>query len=866
MIDSRQLYQRIQTSQHSDCQKAWKQITLSEVESFAHCLENDVPLSCLSTKHPRLKSPIVLHFFLEEMVRAIDNDNIFIDYVARLRYRIHDQEIPWMPINNAQDVSHILGTSTIIKSKGGRFYHIFSEGCNKAFKYSFWVPIDFQEQTIRIIKEGHSLEENALLYKQKEQFHNHLKGSAAFPVIGYLSYLSTYIFDRVGEDAIKQYFIKMIRQCKDDLNSPISTDVYMMYIFGFRWHLKTAKSSVSEEYNRCQILFMRLILPYTIASCCFVKTRRLLYKSINLTDEEIRTLEEIYHSERYAITRMQLSDDSDIHLPYADCTWSDIKESINPIIKPFLENRILPYFNTVLSNLKKNDKFKKNVLYIEKVPKYKSALHRIYNSLFLYYQEQLYSSNLQSLQEDSDTYIIYYKRNERYKSLTINISNLPESFQMELRLVFRHMSEGQIISYSKSLINFIQYNVSRDSTLKNAFDISNYQIIAYCKKQEIEGCSSNKSRILSALRLYFDVLAKSSEDYSSLHNLINDIRLLPSIHSATEHIPEEVWIALNKHKQEFVNPQHRLVFDILNETGWRWSEVSSLNDDCLYRDNETCAPMIKTQISKTRESHLNNHLSSISRICISEKLYSQLDEYIHLNEHERKTLNTHFVFFSIIKGKAVKLHTQDYNKAVNKIIQDNHITDLEGKLFSYHSRQSRKTVAFQLINNGADVSAVQQQLGHVNSDTTKKIYAEVSKYRLAELNDHFFKQKFGYLIKPENLKLFSEQERRVLYHDFKLHLRDVDMGVCTKHPSEGPCIQNGVTTCAKCPKLCVSKNNRSEIELKLSNAEKRITEFELEYRKYGIPREEYQDYIEFKQALSDRDGFIKLLNRIDHEQ
>ena len=92
------------------------------------------------------------------------------------------------------------------------------------------------------------------------------------------------------------------------------------------------------------------------------------------------------------------------------------------------------------------------------------------------------------------------------------------------------------------------------------------------------------------------------------------------------------------------------------------------------------------------------------------------------------------------------------------------------------------------------------------------------------------------------------------------------MGVCTKHPSEGPCIQNGVTTCAKCPKLCVSKNNRSEIELKLSNAEKRITEFELEYRKYGIPREEYQDYIDFKQALSDRDGFIKLLNRIDHEQ
>ena len=50
--------------------------------------------------------------------------------------------------------------------------------------------------------------------------------------------------------------------------------------------------------------------------------------------------------------------------------------------------------------------------------------------------------------------------------------------------------------------------------------------------------------------------------------------------------------------------------------------------------------------------------------------------------------------------------------------------------------------------------------------------------RLAELNTEFFRKKFDLLLSEEQLSKYSEEERRLLYIDFRLEQRKVELGYC----------------------------------------------------------------------------------------
>lgn len=864
MISSYELYNKIKQSHHTIDQKAWKQITFSEVDDFVNCIKTATPLSSLRTRHPRLTRQR-LHFFIISIVNEIDDDVIIIDYVAKLRFYIHNDEKPWLAINEKNDIKTILGTSTIIYSEHGkRIKELYELGCRKAFKYSFWVPLEFQNRTIREIKEGHSLIENAMEFKEQCMYRNR---RGVFPVRKYLSYISTYIFDRIGGDCLNDYFTKMIEQCRAECNNPITNDIYMRYVFGFSW-LHCHSITNQTDYNRCQIMFLKLVLPYTIPACDIKKNRMAMYKNVCLSDNEIDYLECKYNEEnptaRNKRSDILLQELKKLLLPYGH-TWQELDNAIKTVFESSQESRILPGYSKVLTALKKNTILNKDLLYISRTPEYRMEFKRIINSYLTRYQELFFASNHKSITQDSSIFIIYYKRNDRYKTLKIDISDLPLLFQMEFRVVMRALSTEQIVSFARILIEFLKFVISQNQLVKSAFDISRNQILLYCLKVDQDGCPSKKRRVLSALKLYYYNLSKNSKSYSELIDITNDLRIKPMIYETTVPIPEEVWILLEKHKDEIIDPQHRLIFDILSETGWRLGEASSIKIDCLYRDSECNAPMIKTIISKTLKSRINNHLDQYSRLCISEELYSKLEKQIQLNEELRHKYNTNLVFFSIIHSKAVKIRCNEFNKAINRLIKMYNITNLDGDQFHYNSRKSRKTVATILINNGAGLSAVQQQLGHTDPVTTAKVYAEVAKLRIAELNNDFFKKKFDYIIGEERLSFFNETERKQLYLDFVFHSRDVDMGICTKHPSEGPCLQNGVTTCARCPKLCVTKNNKREIESRLLNTNQLIQQFESEYKRNEIPYNTYQDFIEYKQVIRDRDAYTKLLKMISHD-
>src|SRR5690606_13657266 len=92
-----------------------------------------------------------------------------------------------------------------------------------------------------------------------------------------------------------------------------------------------------------------------------------------------------------------------------------------------------------------------------------------------------------------------------------------------------------------------------------------------------------------------------------------------------------------------------------------------------------------------------------------------------------------------------------YVTAVNRLIKKHSICDADGSLWYYTSRQSRKTLAVQLVEQGASSNEIALQFGHTDLRTTEKYYAEVRKQRLADMNSEFFKKRFNIFIGEENL-------------------------------------------------------------------------------------------------------------------
>lgn len=158
---------------------------------------------------------------------------------------------------------------------------------------------------------------------------------------------------------------------------------------------------------------------------------------------------------------------------------------------------------------------------------------------------------------------------------------------------------------------------------------------------------------------------------------------------------------------------------------------------------------------------------------------------------------------------------------------------------------------------------MQKKLGHVTHETTEKIYAEVNLKKIGELNHEFYQKKFSVILDDEKLKLFTEEERKILYIDFCLNRRNVELGVCTKHPSEGRCSLLGYTSCASCPKLCTGQDFLSRWEELYNDSKNIIEEFVSTYEQARIPKEEYETYIEYRQEKKLCESYLETINTIN---
>lgn len=326
-------------------------------------------------------------------------------------------------------------------------------------------------------------------------------------------------------------------------------------------------------------------------------------------------------------------------------------------------------------------------------------------------------------------------------------------------------------------------------------------------------------------------------------------------------IPEEVVEQLDQCSKE-LPPLHKLLYDIFSNTGLRLKEVFFLEEDCIETSRYPGIFQLKFKPHKVLTSRRRHGAGDYHRIMIPQGLADELSAHISSTQIRRQTVESPYIFLSERLGYATTvMDSQPFIKSVRYLIKKHNICDEDGKLWHFTSRQFRKTIAVKLIENGATTAELAYWLGHLCSDTAAKYYAEVRKMKLAELNTRFFLEKFELIISNEQLENYTEEERKLLYADFRLEQRRVELGFCMIKAADGPC-QNrkSLYNCINCRNLCTGKQYLP-YWLELLEQQKIVVEKLIStYIAEGIS--DYTNYTEYRQEFRLLNGYENIVKAI----
>lgn len=550
---------------------------------------------------------------------------------------------------------------------------------------------------------------------------------------------------------------------------------------------------------------------------------------------------------------------------------SEFEDYIGRQAKEYTINRKVLYFNNLFVKLfgtfhssNKND--------------YMLALNLIKNVVDKEYRHQcgyFVATNKETMQMSSDYWSLCYMRGGALNQVNFDFAGI-KSYPMrqEIKAYFKHnLSSKKDLTSHNSQINMltIAVNFLTDSNdIRHFAEIDNFDVNSlsnFLQLNIISQYDSNLSPI--TVRQILDLLSEITkflmEDKITMkypkpkHNYFRDITFynLADMVKTTDIIPDEIMEQISLHIDE-LNPMFQRMFKIFDCTGCRLKEVVYLEQNCVSETSDE----LWFSSYKTIHARRKLSLSDKRMIIISDKVKNCIFEQIKDSKELRDLSGLPYIFL-YKSASVIGLSRGGFNQAINKLIQKYDIRDLQGELWHFTSRQMRKTLVSTMIMNGANENEVIYQLGHFSSRTARKHYEDVEKKKLADLTSEFYKQQFEIKIGKERLEVFSEEERKALYVDFRLNYREVEFGHCTKRIGEGVCNKrSGKINCATCTKICTGKKYLPKWTSLLQSQQAIIKEFEQTYAKQGIERTVYCSFVEYKREVYLLNSYQDAINNI----
>lgn len=277
----------------------------------------------------------------------------------------------------------------------------------------------------------------------------------------------------------------------------------------------------------------------------------------------------------------------------------------------------------------------------------------------------------------------------------------------------RGLAENTIISYKRDLKNYLMF-IKEEKNISNWQDVQRYDIVLFLQQlKTAEKSSATISRTISSIRSFHQFMIRDQivQHDASLHiDTPKPDRLLPAVISF-----EEVEKLLEIKERNPLAIRNKAMLELLYATGLRVTELVSLELSdlhlkmgfvrCIGKGNkERIIPLgdIAKEAIEDYLAHSRNHLVK----------KNQQEQALFVNHHGRPLSRQGF--WKIIKAVAL-------NAGLTKEITPHTL---------------RHSFATHLLENGADLRAVQEMLGHADISTTQ-IYTHITKTRLKDMYDQF---------------------------------------------------------------------------------------------------------------------------------
>jgi integrase/recombinase XerC len=275
----------------------------------------------------------------------------------------------------------------------------------------------------------------------------------------------------------------------------------------------------------------------------------------------------------------------------------------------------------------------------------------------------------------------------------------------------KRYSPHTVSAYQSDLDQFVLFLNHPDQTITHPAEITHYQIrnwMVEMMNQKLTARSINRK--IATLRKYFKFLVQEGL-----------ITINPASKINTPKVPKNLPVVVEDAKltrmlndgdvftADFKGLRDKLVIEMLFGTGIRLSELLGIKDEDINAYEGTIKVLGKR--NKQRIIPLNNELKEL------------LIKYTDLKKSENFNNNS---LTLIVTNKGADA----YPKLIYLIVQ---------KYLSYISTQNKRsphvlrhTFATSLLNNGADLNAIKELLGHANLSATQ-IYTHNSVERLKSI-------------------------------------------------------------------------------------------------------------------------------------